>query len=359
LVRVILETALRWLVIGTLLAAGCSVDLPPPAPTEVVPSWGYNGEDTLVTIAGAHFYPQVEVDATGGSDALVNAGFSAFLEGGGDTVALTGVSLQDYRHIQAIVPAGADPGPYDVVVVGPTGRTGRAEDAFTVSDTRADRIVVDSESVVYEVFETAWVEVYLVDPEGERVLADLSVVVVVTDDVGAVAATFEDGGLEDQQPFATGYGIRGRLGADGYALVGLTVGTPNTVDITAAPGPEDSAVAEGVLKLLFEPGSELALQIDLPTSDFQTTAGTTFPVDLTLLDQYGNPVENQNEIVLLKNACETWVDAVQIQSTAQVDVTLREMTGTARWTGSSPSPGRWASPTTSPSCPGPRTSSRC
>jgi len=319
---------LRWLVTGTLLVAGCIVDLPAPAPTDVVPSWGYNGEDTLVTIAGAHFYPQVEVDATGGSEALVNAGFSVSLEGGGDTVSLSGVSLQDYRHIQAIVPAGANPGLYDVVVEGPTGRIGRAEDVFTVSDTRADRIVVDSETVVYEVFETAWVEVFLVDPEGERVLADLSVVVIVTDDVGAVVTTFEDDGLEDQQPFATGYGIRGRLGDDGYALVGLAVGTPNTVDITAAPGLEDSAVAEGILKLLFEPGSELALEIDLPTNDFQTTAGTTFPVDLTLLDQYGNPVENQNEIVLLKNACETWVDAVQILSTAQVDVTLREMTGT-------------------------------
>lgn len=313
-----------------VLPWGCSVDLPRPQPVSVTPAWGYNGEDTLVTVVGRHFYPQIEVDATGGQRAEVNAGYRVWLEGtGAFALPLTGVALTDYEHVQAVVPAGMEPGVYDLVVEGPTGRTGAIVDAFTVSPTRADRIVVDSETVVYEVNETGWLDVALVDPAGERVLTDLEVAVALSGEDGPVAATFAAGGLEDQQGFATGLGIRGRLGEDGAARVGLSVHTPRTVSVVVSAVDLDSGVAEGLLKLLWEPGSELVLDLALPTAPFAATAGQPFPVDLTLLDQYGNPVPEASELVLLRNACGTWVDALEVHGSGRLDVTLETATGEA------------------------------
>jgi len=331
-----MEARLRLEGIGwtmlTLLLCACTVGLVAPQPTHVSPAFGWNGEDTPVTISGDRFYPRIEVDASGtGGRAQVNRGFEAVLEGEGMVhVDLTGVSLEDYQHLQAVVPQGLATGTYDLAVVGPTGETGRLASAFTVSDTRADRIAVDSDSVVYEVHQTAWVDISLLDPQGNPVLSDLTVAVVVTDDNGAVPATFEDGGLDDQQPFGAGFGIIGHLGADGVARVGLTVDTPNTVNVTVSPGANDSQqVAEGSLKLRFTAGSQLALDIGLPDEPFETTAGTSFPIELTLVDQYGNPVPDASELVILKDACDSWVDALQVTGNATDDVVLHKATGTA------------------------------
>ncbi len=320
----------RLLAMAWLLAA-CAVDLVAPEPTGILPARGWNGEETRVVVYGDRFFPRIEVDAASRDAAQINSGFVVSLQRPSEApVALQGVSLQDYQHLDAIVPPGLAPGLYDVVVEGPTGLQGRLVEAFTVSPTRADRIVLDSESVLYEVFETAWVDISLIDPQGNPVLGDLAVVVVVTDNQGAVQASFEPEGLEGQQPFGTGFGITGRLGVDGAARIGFSVDTPRTVDVVVAPGAGNAQqISEGTLKLRFDPGSDLSLDIALPATPFQTVAGTSFPIELTLVDQYGNAVPNATELVILRDACNDWVGAFTVNGASTADVVLRKATGTS------------------------------
>ena len=118
--------------------SGCTVDLAAPEPESVDPPRGYNGEETPITIEGQRFYPQIEVDATGGGRSEINAGFTVRIaQGTVDDVELEGVSLEDYEHIRAIVPPGLAVGVYDLVVVGPSGEEGRLDGGGDVLLARA------------------------------------------------------------------------------------------------------------------------------------------------------------------------------------------------------------------------------
>ena len=319
-------------VLVALLCAGigCGVDLPSPQPTSVVPDAAYNGEDTVVVIQGSAFYPQVEVDARSSGEADINAGFTARLMMGTTVVTeLVSTGLVDFEHLQAVVPAGVAPGLYAVEVQGPTGQMGRLDSAFTVTDTRADRLDVDVSSLVYEVFDTAWIEIQLVDPLDQRVLSDLPIVVSVVGEDGPIEVGFDSTSFEDVEVFTDERAIRGRIGVDGRARVGVSVSTPGTTVITISPEDVDSSVADGEVRVLWEPGNELTLDIDLPSTPFTAIAGRPFTATLSLFDQFGNPVFDASEVVLLKNACENWFAAETVSGVTETTVTLREATGTA------------------------------
>ena len=83
--------------------------------------------------------------------------------------------------------------------------------------------------------------------------------------------------------------------------------------MTVSPESGRSGIAPGDVKLSVEPDSERSLTIELPTPDFQVTAGEAFDITLRMQDQFGNPVENATETVLLKNTCNTWVKVVNMQ----------------------------------------------
>ncbi|MFT6820211.1 MAG: hypothetical protein ACJATT_004035 [Myxococcota bacterium] len=312
------------------MGIGCGVDLPSPQPDSVVPDAAYNGEDTVVIIEGSSFYPQVEVNARSAGEADINAGFTARLMSGTTVVTeLVSTGLVDFEHLQAVVPAGVEPGLYAVEVEGPTGQVGRLDSAFTVTDTRADRLDVNVPSLVYEVFDTAWIEIQLVDPLDQRVLSDLPIVVSVIGEEGLVEVGFESTSFEDIEVLTDERAIRGRIGVDGRARVGVSVSTPGTTVITISPEDLDSSVADGEVRVLWEPGSELTLDIDLPSIPFSAVAGRPFTATLSLFDQFGNPVFDASEVVLLKNACENWFAAETVTGVTQTIVTLREATGTA------------------------------
>lgn len=326
------ETALRpgavhaWLA-GALLLAGCGVHMPDPRVSSVEPDRGWTGEDTVVTIRGMGFYPQIELNAGRSGSVDLDEGFGAWLEdrGSGERFNLGGVSALDPETLQGIVVAGVPPGTYDLRVQGPTGRTGALRDAFTVSITRADRVVVDAASLIWEVHEVIPVDLYLIDPHGERVLTDAEVKLTVTgeDDLPA-PVTFRSSSLDAARSEADA--LIGSLGGDGFATVRLSVAQPGTWTVTATPTNDRSGVDASSIKLLVEPGSQLALDVRLPGPDFVAEAGEAFPVELELRDQHGNPVPDKAATVVLRDVCNTWIDVVLISGVTTVPVRLERAT---------------------------------
>lgn len=287
-----------WLALPALW--GChGAELPDPVITGVEPASGYSGEDTTVRVTGVHFLPELQVGTEGGAEPVVHAGFGLRLSGEGGSAELVGVSLEDFSTLWAVVPAGIVPGLYDLVLTGPTGRVDVLEEAFVVTSTRAERLSVDADQVVWTVQQSAALVVELVDPEGDRVLDDLEVVVEVEDTEGSVS--FLAGSLENQR--AEGPRLVGSLGDDGIATVGLSIDTPGVVRVVARPANERSGIAGGDIKLQWEPGADTHLEIGLPSVDFSVPAGEPFPLTLTLLDAFGNLVDDPVDTVLLRDGC--------------------------------------------------------
>src|SRR5687767_9625380 len=104
------------------MLAACGAPLAPPTLDAVDPRRGWNGEDTLVTITGDGFIPQVTFDAAASGRADLDRDFTAFLvDDAGIQHALSGVSPRSYEVLDAVVAAGLPAGTYDLRVVSPTG----------------------------------------------------------------------------------------------------------------------------------------------------------------------------------------------------------------------------------------------
>ena len=309
-------------------ASGCGLQLRDPIVEGVSPQTVYNGADTVVIIDGERFYPKLEVESRSGASAQLDEGYDAELIGPGDLetrVLLTGLTVLDYESLQAVVPQGLAVGSYALSVVGPSGGQSVLQDAIVVTDSLAERLEVAAGGVLFEVFDTAWLTIELKDGQGNRVIDDFDVVVEVEGEGEDLDVSYVPGGLVNQAGVASG--IQGSLGVDGVASVGLIVGTPGLVTITVRPENNRSGVAAGDVMLSIEPGSQRTLEIALPDTDFEATAGEAFIATLSLFDQFGNAVENANETVLLKNSCSNWVKAVSVLGVTDVEVDLTKATG--------------------------------
>lgn len=312
---------------------GCGTRLPDPDPREVSPSFGYFLQDTAVRINGTGFYPQIGVDASGRRDADVDATFDAVLvgpDGGKGRFSLRGVGLNSTESLSAIVPAGLPAGVYDLEVDGPTGASGSLEHAYVVTDTLAERIVVDSDAIVYTVNEQAVLHVALADRLGERVLADAEVEIRVEAEDGSVAAAMSetsliDGRIEDGV-------LVGKLGADGEADIPLVVATPDLVTVTVAPTSPSSVLAEGVLKLQFYAGGERFTRITLPNAGFHATAGVPFLIGLELVDEFGNRIVEPDDLetLFLGDACDDYrSDPIRFTGLVALNVMLERASNVA------------------------------
>lgn len=311
-----------------LLSACTGLRLPDPVPEAIDPTTGYAGEDTVVRITGTAFYPQLEVSTTADRTADVDGGFAVtLLDDTGTTASLEGVTLGSFTSLSAIVPAGLHPGVYDVLVTGPTGRSGALEDAFTVTSTRADRLDVDADDVVWTVHELATLTVTVVDPSGERILDDLEIEVSVEGDDVEGQVQFSSGSLEDQLTF--GESIQGSVGSDGIAEVAFTVLSPQTVTVRAETTDGRSGIDAGTLKLQWDPGGERAVTLELPSDPYTAVAGVAFPVSISLVDQFGNLVTEDSEDIVLANSCGPLLLPIAgLSGTREIDVTATRATGT-------------------------------
>ena len=112
------RTAARFLVgLAVGLCGACTPDLPVPRLTSMSPDWGYNGEETRVTITGEDLYPRVQVSA--GDQFEVDRQYRLWLETDPPTE-LDAVELDSYTSLSAIVPAGLETGLYDLQLLSET-----------------------------------------------------------------------------------------------------------------------------------------------------------------------------------------------------------------------------------------------
>ncbi len=328
--RVVLAPAVVLCVMLLLVLTSCGIELPAPLPQSVSPEWAYNGEETRIEISGAAFYPRIEVDSSGRGDAQVDRGFSVALVGPTDqgqfvSRALAGVTLVDFTLLQATINDGLPPGTYDVVVRGPSGATGTLPNGFTLTDTQAQRIVADLTAVSFEVQQVAWLDLTVVDVGGDRVLQDVAVE-LRAEQGGALmdGAQWDAADLDGSS--VDGAAVTGNLGPDGAARVGLIVTEPGLMEVVIEASDSAFALQETRIVLLWEPGSELELDIQ-SSGVLSVVAGDPLPLTLTVRDQYGNAVSDATEVLLI-DACESWYAQVTVEGATTVDAVLTEATGT-------------------------------
>lgn len=301
------------------LLAACTPLPPEPVLVSVLPDWGWLGEPTDIVLVGEEFFPNVVVDDAGGR---VDAGFRVEL-GTDPPTLLPGVTLLDYQHLSAEVPAGLEPGRYDLVVLSPAGHRAELPDAFRVSETRADRLVWDTPTVGLEINDYAPVTLSLVDPDGEPVTEPLAVEVQVGSTSKAAEVVF----LYDEsfEPVPVGIpGVqvyRGTLRADGTADFQVTAIAPDEVLLTAF-ATEEEAITTGELQLSFGAGSLDRLEIALPEDPFVAQAGESFLVDLVLYDEHGVELGPQPYTILLYDECGSFAEEVDLATAGPVEVTV-------------------------------------
>jgi hypothetical protein len=289
------------LVAGT--AVGCTLDPSPPLVSAVTPGWGYNGEDTPVEIQGAHLYPALAI--TGADDARILGTFGARLERDGVSIALEGVQHIGYDRLSALVPAGIDPGTYDLRVDVPSGLSTTLDDAFEVTDTRADHLALSVSDTAYTVGFWAVVSLALLDPLD--VLVPQSMPVVVRAEPASDAGTldgvyFAEDQLDGQEALADGSGVRGVLEEDGTGILLITAEAETAIRLVVEPA-EDAGVASASQVLSWDPGAVDTIEIELPRGNFRTEAGATFDVVLRARDRYGNLITREPVGVFLTDEC--------------------------------------------------------
>ncbi|MCB9669316.1 MAG: Ig-like domain-containing protein [Alphaproteobacteria bacterium] len=280
----------------------CGVELPVPTLTGVAPDRGWNGEPTVIAIEGEAFYPQVQLDANQPGEADLDRGFVAWLDGESGRFPLSSVSAVDYEHLRAVVDPGLPLGTYDVLVESPGRSLARLDDAFIVSDTRADRLVLSTPSITPTVNDTAAIEVALVDPNGVPVQADLEVRMRLSVPDGLPNADVALG-LEGQVTNYQTFELTGNLGADGFASVPVQVFVPDTLTIEVEAIDAGAGIAGDRLVQEWLPSGLLAVQLTLPGPSWELSAGDDLPVAVKLVDEFGNTITDRPTSVTLGLSC--------------------------------------------------------
>lgn len=305
------------MLVALLLA--CAPAPSPPTVDAVVPGWGWTGADTTVAVEGAGFYPDLRVGGAPDGGLEADGRFEVWL-GSEPRVELTGVALEGYDTLRAVVPEGAPVGTWDVHVRTPSGLEAVLEDGFRVSPTKAAGLRWEVTDVAYDVETFAVLGLQLVDPDDQPVAETVPVEVRVASTGDAEAVRFLLGTLPEQAPLDDGTGISGSLtGGEGTVL--LTSSAPATLTVTAEV-PGDASVEPAEVLLAFQPGSLDAVEIRLPEADFVATAGEPFDVDVVLLDAQGNPLGPQPIDVLLYDDCGSEATVVDLSEPGPYPVTL-------------------------------------
>lgn len=305
------------------LLAACASNSEPPEILGVYPSFGYYREETYLEIVGKNFYPTVTVDGRQANVGSVEEGLELQLVGpqSRNLVAhLNGIASMD-----AVVPAGLEPGVYDLVLTTAVGGETRAEGAFTVTAVRADHLRLETSSAAYDAGEVAEVTVQLVDSAEQPVEQALQVDVVASSSAGNPSLRFEDG-LEKQE--STGEGIRGWLGEDGSGVFRVRSESPDDVRFDLNPVGNDSIDGASLL-LSWSPGGLAGAELRWlgetgPIDLDKVVAGTPLTLEVSLVDALGNVLLGETASVILfeQTTCGDWFETRTITGLEQVPVIL-------------------------------------
>ncbi len=283
------EVRFSWVVwLGLGCAVGCAPVAPAPELRTISPGWGWTGEVTDVTVIGERLFPSLVVGDQR-EEAQFNSAFQVYLETDTPT-ALDGVEFVNTSTLVAEVPAGVEPGTYDVRLVDPAGIETTLSQGFRVTETRADHLVFDVERVGYDVSEIASLGMRLEDPEGGSVAEPLLVEVRATSAEGAAGLEFGDGLLDEQSPLTDGVGVQGKLHQDGTAplLLRSTIAQDLTLTLSAV---SDSFITPATTLLSFSPGLPDHVVLSLPSEAFSSVAGEEIALGIEVVDDSGNVID--------------------------------------------------------------------
>jgi hypothetical protein len=317
------------LALAGCVATSCSPELPTPLIDSVVPDRGYNGEVTLLSVSGENFLPLVSMDPND-EEALLDHEFRLWLEQGGQRTNLEAVQFVSYDELRAYVPEGLAKGLYDVGLDSPDGQEASSRGAFTVTDTRADHLAFDVDTVAWVVHEPIPVAFELQDPKDEGVQQSLDVVLSVTSLLGAEGVTpfpvqFSGAVLE---PIENGFSMTGSLSPAGDGLVTLETTIEDDLTISLEPVEPDSIVEGDSQVLSISPGSLVGVHVGLPSKGFSTVAGRRFPLTLTLVDGWGNVLHDAEATLVLNQHCGGNLATLTIVGQWSGEVALTRATGT-------------------------------
>ncbi|MBN1337090.1 MAG: Ig-like domain-containing protein [Deltaproteobacteria bacterium] len=313
-----------------LLLVACSTPLPDPEVQGAEPDWGYNGERTDVVVRGRHFYPSMELSSSDEGGRL-DRQFQVRLEGAEGTYALQGVELDSYESLAAVVPEGLPVGLYALRVTTPAGLSAVLADAFTVTDSRADHLAFDLDSIVFDVNIPFLVAFDLLDPEDRPVFQPLRVVLTLTAASRLHGLEVDASGLDDalQGSVDEGVVVVGFLDESGHGWVSLTHSTPEILTLEVEPAVPDSVVEGDSVDIAVTPGELAGVSIDLPYLGFSAVAGEPFPVTLRMVDIYGNLLEEAIGRFSLTEACGRFSQTVDVVGRLDLDIAVTGATGDA------------------------------
>ncbi|MBL8615869.1 MAG: Ig-like domain-containing protein [Deltaproteobacteria bacterium] len=280
--------------------AGCAPAVLDPQLRTLSPDFGYNGAETAVQVEGADLGPSLRVLA--GDEIDEDSDLELWLRGPGGALRLRGVESVDDQTLRGRVPAGAEPGVYALELRDEQGRLDLLPDAFRVTDTRADRIQVQTSGLNFEVRQSARIDLQLLDPAGAEVGLPVEVELRATRGAGGAAGISFEAGLVDQVQVDEGV-VRGRLEAGGGATLRLSSEVVDRVRVQVQ-GLGDSAFLAGESDwMYFEAGTLSGVVVEPLFVGGGVTAGQSFPLRLTLVDRYGNPTKGESAWLTVHETC--------------------------------------------------------
>lgn len=323
------------------LAVGCAPELPEPSLQAVSPSWGWVGEETLITIDGEGLLPGLSVQGGLGGEVNFDAQFSAALVSDDARLPLGAVELAEYDRLSARVPSDQPTGLYDLEVTTPQGDVLTLAESFTVSATRADRIGLDYESRIYTVKEAVTLVLEVRDPDGEPVVPGEPIPVLITVESSlngeGVVFDLDEPALLDAALLDDAVGVSGSIDEDGRTSVTFTSTLPDYLTVSVTPAEPGSPLAGAQAFIPFAAGAladvimTLEGEAEGSTDPLVFEAGVPFDVDFTLVDEDGLIVEDPPVVISLRDRCGGQVEPseVRVEGQAKVPITVTRATGTA------------------------------
>lgn len=282
---------------------GCQPTVVGPKVDAVLPDWGFNGEPTQVEVFGDHFF--AGIDATGSDLEAFDRDFVLDLESSSGGVHRIGAVRQDSNEALAgTVPSGLEPGWYDLSVTTPGGQNARLEDAFEVTDTRADSLRLTADRTNLRVNDMAIIEITLRSPDGAVV--DESVPIRVTAATGEgepAPVSFDLSGLTGGEEAVPGFEAEGRLSPGGGGYIGVSSSTPAHVWVNVEAIIRDDSTLGASQLVSFTAGNTHSLLIERVGSEGPVVAGEPVDVSLRLVDEGGHTVSGVTASVALQETC--------------------------------------------------------
>lgn len=286
-------------ILGVALG-GCSPSVEGPAVDAVTPNWGFNGETTTISVVGENFFPGI--DASGTAVVAYDRDFQIKLVGM-ESRLLSGVRHESSTALGATVPAGIAAGWYGLEVVTPSGRSAFLDDAFEITNTRADnlRLTVDEANVA--VNQMAILEFSLRAPDGQVVQESVPLRVAVSNASGSTSDVDFDlsgivGGTVTSESEATG-----NLRIDGSGFIGLSSERPAQLWVTVEATVRDRVTVSATRLVTFSAGETDRLLLDLIGAEDRHIAGESIDLSVRLVDDTDNTVSGVTATIALQETC--------------------------------------------------------